>query len=129
MPGGAVLVGMLSLEQRLGLAVASLLAQVAAHGAAAVVADDRAGAERDLPARVEQPPAHVDVVAGGAELRVEAAEPLQRVLADRHVAAGDVLGLAVGDQHVRRVRPGRWRRIARRGPSRAAGHSARPTPT
>src|SRR5579884_1254991 len=91
---------MLALEQRLGLAVAALLAQIRAHGPAPVMPDDRARAERDPFARVEQPPAHVDVVAGRAELRIKAADRLEVALADRHVAAGDVLGLAVRDQHV-----------------------------
>src|SRR5207302_8220229 len=51
-------------------------------------------------------PAEVDVVSGNAELRLEPADLLQRLLAKRHVAAGDVLGLAIGDQHVNR---GAWR--------------------
>ena len=50
-----------------------------------------------------QPPAEVDVVAGDPEALVEAADLLEHVLAEGHVAAGDVLGLAVGDEHVDRA--------------------------
>ena len=64
--------------------------------------DDRAGAEAECPAGLLQAPADVDVVAGDPELLVEAADRLQGRLAEGHVAAGDVLGLAVGEQDVDR---------------------------
>ena len=52
--------------------------------------------------RFLQAPADVDVVAGDPEPLVEAADLLQRRLAEGHVAARHVLGLAVGDQDVDR---------------------------
>ena len=47
-------------------------------------------------------PAEIDVVAGRAKLGVEPTEFLQHVFPDREVAAGNVLGLGVGDEHVDR---------------------------
>ena len=59
-------------------------------------------AETDLEARLLQAPAQVHVVARLVEHRVEPADLLQRPFVERHVAAGNVLGLAVGQHHVRR---------------------------
>jgi hypothetical protein len=107
------------LEQRLGATVAALLAPEAAHAAAAVVPHDGARMEAERPAARLQPPADVDVVAGDLELRIEAADRLQPRSAERHVAAGDVLGDGVAQQHVhgaaRRVRDAR-------GDEPVAGH-------
>ena len=101
---GAVVVGRpLALQQRLGLAVAVLLAQVAPDRVAAPVHDDRAGAEAEGAVRLLQPPAEVDVVSGDLEALVEAADLVEHVPAEGHVAAGDVLGLAVGDEDVDRA--------------------------
>src|SRR5439155_17537079 len=94
-PGGVVALGPLALQQRLGRAVATLLAQVGAHGRAAMVQDDGAGAEAGAPAVLLQPPADVDVIARGAELRIEAADRLEVGLAHGEVAARQVLGLGV----------------------------------
>src|SRR6516165_1578944 len=63
------------LELRLGLAVAVLLLPERADRVAPVVPDHRRRAEADRPAAVLQPPADVDIVAGGAKARVEAADP------------------------------------------------------
>ena len=92
---------MLSLEQRLGLAVAPLLAEIGADRTAAMMQDHRARTEGDVLAGVKQPPADVDIVARGTELRIEAADLLQRWPVDRHVAAGHVLGDPIGHEHVR----------------------------
>src|SRR5207253_1687668 len=52
-------------------------------------------------AAVLEAPADIDVVAGNSEARVEAADGLERGFSECHVAAGDVLGLAVGEQDMR----------------------------
>jgi hypothetical protein len=62
----------------------------------------RPGVEADPAAALLQPPAQVDVVAGGAVARIEAADRGERVAAKRHVAAGNVLGFAIGHEHVDR---------------------------
>ena len=72
-----------------------------------VVPDHRGGAEADPPARVLEPPADVHVVAGHPERRVESTDRRERRAPERHVAARDVLGLGVRQQHVDRARPGR----------------------
>jgi hypothetical protein len=61
----------------------------------------RAGAEAELESALGEPPAQVHVVAGGAVADVEAVDRLQGCLPERHVAARDVLGILVGEQHVR----------------------------
>ena len=96
--GGVVALGPLAFEERLGGAVAALLAQVGAHRSAPVMEDDRAGREAEAPAALEQSPADVDVVAGDAEVGVEAADGLEVGLADGQVAAGEVFGVAIGEQ-------------------------------
>ena len=65
--------------------------------------DDRRRAEADRPAALLEAPADVDVVAGDPELLVEAADRLERIAPEGHVAAGDVLGDLVGEQDVRRA--------------------------
>src|SRR4051794_12289170 len=67
--GGVVFLRPLALEQRLGLAVADLLAPEAADGVAAAVPDDRGRVEAERPALRLELPADVDVVARRAELR------------------------------------------------------------
>ena len=65
---------------------------------------------------------------GHAELRVEAADLLERLTAEGHVAPREVLGLAVGEQHVDRA-AGRLGDAARDGAVvRRVGGWARPTP-
>ena len=49
-----------------------------------------------------QPPADVDVVTCDAETLVEAVDIEQRFAPERHVAAGDVLRLVIGEEHMRR---------------------------
>src|SRR4030095_10688716 len=87
---------------RLGLAVSELLPEIAPHRVPAPVGDHGSRAEPERLSGVLQAPADVDVVPGGPELLVEAADPLQRRPAEGHVAAGEVLGLAVADQNVDR---------------------------
>ena len=104
-PAGGVLLRPLALQLGLGSAVAPLLAPVSAHRLAAVVPNDGGRAEAERQPSLAQPPADVHVVAGRVESGVEAADLLQRLPAKGHVAAGDVLGLLVGEQHV--CRPAR----------------------
>ena len=54
----------------------------------------------DLPVAVEDLPAHVHVVAGLGVDRVEPADFGEDQLPEGHVAAGDVLGAIVGEQHL-----------------------------
>ncbi|MFN9941379.1 MAG: hypothetical protein ACK56I_18060, partial [bacterium] len=68
----AVALGPLLLQQRLGLAVALLLLPVHGQRIAPVVPVHGAGMKADAPAARLQPPAQVDVVAGGAVAVVEA---------------------------------------------------------
>src|SRR6266536_5313415 len=65
-----------------------------------MVPDNGAWAEPQRPAAIPQPPAQVDVVARRPELRVESTNFLQRAPSERRVAAGKVLGLAIGDEDV-----------------------------
>src|SRR5512133_1875825 len=88
-PTGGVLLGPLALQLGLGGAVAALLAPVGADRVAAVVPDDGRRAEAEGQAALPQPPADVDVVAGGTESRIEAADLLERLPAEGHVAPGD----------------------------------------
>ena len=95
--------------------------------------DHRRGAEGDHPAGLADAPAQIHVVAGDAESRIEPAQIAQRLGAERHVAAGDVLGLAVGEQDVGRPAgglgdAGREERLVRRRhvrPPRRPRHSSR----
>ena len=100
--GAVVLLGPLALEQRLGASVPRLLLPVHAHRVAAVMPHDGARMEAERPPPLAQPPADVHVVAGGSELVVESPDLQQRRPAERHVAAGDVLGFLVGEEDVDR---------------------------
>ena len=101
-PRGVVLAGPLPLEQRFGVAVAVLLLPVGSERVPMVMPDERAVGEPQGESLLLQPPAHIDVVAGSPELRVESTNLLQRVPAERHADARDVLGLVVRQQHVYR---------------------------
>src|SRR2546428_12770767 len=97
---GVEAIGMPEVEQRLGLAVPALLPDVGFHGVAPEVPHHGRGAEPDAVAVILKSPAKIDVVTGGAENGVESADLLEYVTAKRHVAAGDVLGVIVVQQHV-----------------------------
>ena len=92
----------LALEQGLGTAVPALLPPVRKQRAPAVVPDHCRRIEVDPLAGFLEAPAEIDVVAGRAKLRVESTEFVQHVFPDREVAAGNVLGLGVGDEDVDR---------------------------
>src|SRR6266496_6346700 len=78
--------GVLAGQERLGFAVAGLLAQIGLHGRAAVVPDKSRRTEADLVFAVLQAPAEVHVIAGLAKHRIETAYLLQRPLEECHVA-------------------------------------------
>ena len=120
------LFGMVGHQPAFALAVADLLTPVRLHRRAMVMPDERRRREADLPAARLQPPAHVHIVAGAQVDRIEAADREERLAAERHVAAGHVLGDAIVEQHVRRsagrARDAlRHRRIVGRHDVRSAG--------
>ncbi len=65
--------------------------------------DRRGRMEADRPAAFLQAPADVHVVTRHSELQVEAPDRLEARFAERHVAAGDVFGFAIGEQDVHRT--------------------------
>jgi hypothetical protein len=83
------------------MAVAALLLQIRLHGEAAMMPDHRAW-HKTQHAVLAQPPADIDIIPGGHELGTEAADAFKRVFADGEIAAGQVLGLGVVEQHMRR---------------------------
>src|SRR5204862_353557 len=95
-----VLLRPLPFEQRLGLSVTALLLPIGEHGVTAVVPHHCGRVKPESPSLLLQPPAHIDVVAGHTELRIEPADGLEARLPERHVAAGDMLGLPVGKEDV-----------------------------
>src|SRR5581483_7056826 len=123
-PAPVVLLRPLLLEERLGLAVAVLLSQERAQRAPPAMPDEGGRDEADRPAALVEPPADVDVVAGRPETRVEPADLLERATTEDHVAAGHVLGLAVGHEHV--VRAARRPRDAAREAGLVLGRDVRP---
>src|SRR5439155_26774920 len=96
----------------LGGAIPLLLFEISTDGAATMVPDNGAGGESDRLAAIEQSPADIDVVAGLAELGIEAPHRQQRRAAEGHVAAGYVLGEIVIEHDVT-------------GPAGTGGHAAR----
>src|SRR5262249_47284651 len=78
-------IGMLDVEERLGLPVSHLLLDVGFDGVAAEVPHDRRGAEADRVALILQTPAEVDVVASGSEQGIEAVDLLEDRLPKGHV--------------------------------------------
>src|SRR5205814_6815265 len=101
-PRAVVLLVPFPFQHRLCPAVSDLLFPVGAQRIPAVVPDQGGRAEAQRPAPLLQLPAHVHVVAGGAELRIEPADRLEAVFAERHVAPGDVLRLAIAEKDVNR---------------------------
>ena len=64
--------------------------------------DDSRRAEPERPFPLLQPPTNVHVVAGRAKLRIEPPDRLEGLLAERHVAAGDVFSLTIAEQDMNR---------------------------
>src|SRR5919204_2744455 len=97
-----VLLGPLLFEQGLGLPIAALLLPVGAHRVAPVVPDHSSGAEPERPATLLQAPADVHIVAGDAVAGIKPPDRLQGLLAEGHIAARNMLRLAVREQDMRR---------------------------
>src|SRR4029077_14839754 len=93
----------LRVDERLGLAVPPLLHAISGYCIAAEMPHHGGRAKADDIAGVLKAPADVDVVARGAIDWVETAEPDQRLAAEGHVAAGDVLRDFVAEQYMRRT--------------------------
>src|SRR4051812_41786537 len=100
MAGSVVLVRPLSLEIRLGFSVIQLLFPECAHAAATAMPNHRGGIEPEGPSRRLKPPAEIDVVACDAELRIKSIDSREARPAERHVAAGDVLGHLIRQKHM-----------------------------
>ena len=75
----------------------------------------RCGTVAQRPSSLLQPPTHVHIVPRRPELRIKTSDRLQTPFAKRHVAARDMFGLPVRQQHVRRS-PGRVRHALRYRP-------------
>ncbi len=105
--GGAEEDEVLEAQHRLGLAVALLLFAKRFEREAAVVPDDGGGAEGDDAAALLEAPAEVHIVAGLAVFVVEAADLVERPTVESHVAAGNVLGDDIGEEHMARTAGGR----------------------
>ena len=112
-----VLVRPAALEHGLRATILALLAPVGTDRTPRLVPNESRGAETEPMSGRQETPADVDVVAGDAELGTKPANLLERPLAERHVAARDVLGLPVGDQHVNRGA----RRVGEAADDRRAG--------
>src|SRR5713226_8826528 len=84
----------LRFQKRFRPAVAALLSPVGAERPAPVMPDHRRRAEAQRPGALRQTPAHIHVVTGDAELRIESTDGLEVGLAEGDVASGDVFGLA-----------------------------------
>src|ERR1051326_5799661 len=94
---------MLEAQECFGLTVAGLLPQIGAWILAAMMPDEGTGGEDDPVAGLLEPPADVDVVAGGAVSGIEAVDRQQRLAAKRHVAARNVLGDLIAFEDVGRL--------------------------
>src|SRR3989442_9277395 len=95
-----VLLRPLSFQHGLGLAVTSLLSPIAADRIAAMMPDDRCWAKPQCPTFSLQSPANIDVIARDTELRVECADGFEAGFAKSYVAARNMFGLPIGEQHV-----------------------------
>ena len=91
---------MMRIERRFTFAVAHLLVPISLHGRPVVVPDERRGRKPDAKTPCLQPPADIHVVASAKVDRVEAVDRQERVPAERHVAAWQMLGDAVVEHDV-----------------------------
>ena len=90
-------------QHRFRFAVAFLLLAKRGEREAPVMPHDGARRERDDAAIRLQPPAEIHVVARLAILGIESAHAFKRRAVKRHVAAGNVLGHHIGEQHMART--------------------------
>src|SRR5262249_9766813 len=112
------------LQETLALTVADLLSPISFDRVAMMVPDQRARTEGQMPAALLQSPAGVPIVTGHGLSRVEAAHFLERPATERHVAAWNVLGDGVVEQHLRR--PAGASRDALRDPTVVLRDDVRP---
>ena len=95
-----VFLGPLLLKQSFGPAIAPLLIQIRSNRIATVVPYDSRWAESQLPVAFLEVPADVHIVARHTKTFVEATSLKQRGLPIRHIAARNVLCLAICQHHV-----------------------------
>ena len=88
-------------EHGLGTTVAELLLEVSLDREAPVMPDHGGGMKSDPVAGLDEAPTEIDVVASGPELFVESADVVEGVASHRKIAARQVLGFDVVEQHVR----------------------------
>ncbi len=93
-------------QQGLGHAVTALLVEIRFHGIAPVMPDETGMRERNLPAALQDPPADIHVVTGRAEHGIKPVDLVQRPFPERHVTAGNMLGMTIVEHHVRRAARG-----------------------
>src|SRR6202035_6029475 len=91
----------LCINERLRFAVTPLLVKVSTYCVTTEMPNYSGRTEANDIAGVLKPPAYVHVIAGRAIDRIETTEPQQRLAGEGHVAAGDVFGDLVADQHMR----------------------------
>src|SRR5215203_3736783 len=101
--GGIEILRVFHHQERFGFAVARLLFQIGFYGRAPVVPDEAGWTEPDAVTGLLQAPAHIHVISSLAINRIEAANVIERPFVEGHVAAGNVLGLAIVQHHVCRA--------------------------
>ena len=91
------------LQVRFRHAITLLLPKITFDRCTAVMPHNRARMVDDFFVSHEQSPAEIDVIAGGAMLRVKQTNDIERLFAVRHIATGNVFGVLVVHQHTSRV--------------------------
>src|SRR5437870_243246 len=99
---------MFETQQRFGVTIAGLLAEVCAGTLPAVMPDEGTRRKRDPVTCLLQSPAEINVVPRFTELWIEAIDGVKRLPPKRHIAARHVLGDLIALQHMHRL--GRARR-------------------
>ena len=97
----------LETQKRFRFAVTFLLFQESAQGKAAIVPDQRRGAEPDDTAGLLQTPAEIHIVPGLVIFRVKAADAFKRPAIKSHVTAGNMFCDGIGEEHVTGTTRGR----------------------
>ena len=93
-------------EQGFGIAVTALLLQIGANGRAPIVPDKSRRAEPYAQACLLHAPTQIHVIARLVENGIKAANLAQRPFVERHVAAWNVLCLAIRQHDMRRAARG-----------------------
>ena len=91
---------MFEAQQRFRFTVAILLFQESGKGKTPVVPDDCSWTECNDPSGLLDSPAKIDIIAGLAIFRIEAARGFKRPTVKRHVTAGNVFGDCVSKQNM-----------------------------